>query len=243
MLNTIKSCTVIEVTNTSVGVGKTADDQIKILFKTILYAKWTENGIIEDFENYADSIYDYGDDYEYYKPGTSGYNAKYVRSGMTAIHRIGAKSEEQDFLLNYEKMLEIGKTYKLSFWVTTDKENTKATLSLVHEEFPDIFDNDLGVEEIKVLEGMKDGKWQLVEVTFTAKTKWIAIRTSGDASLFFDDAMILPTDEKVDVPSTNNNGTDNGFNIVPIIIIAAVVIILLIVGAIVAIIIIKKKKA
>jgi hypothetical protein len=90
---------------------------------------------------------------------------------------------------------------------------------------------------------MKVGEWQAVEVTFTAKTKWIAIRTSGDASLFFDDAMILPTDEKVDVPSTNNNDNGNDFNIVPIIIIAAVVVLLLIAGAIVAIIIIKKKKA
>ena len=213
-------------------------------FNTILYAKWTEDGIIEDFEDYSNSIYDYGDDYEYYKPGTSGYNAKYVRSGMAAIHRIGLKSAEQDFLLNYEKMLEVGKTYKLSFWVTTDKDNTKATLSLVHEEFPDVFDNDLGVQEIKVLEGMKDGEWQAVEVTFTAKTKWIAIRTSGDASLFFDDAMILPTDEEVDVPSTNNDADkDSGFNIVPIIIIAAAVVILLIAGAVVAIIIVKKKKA
>ena len=212
-------------------------------FDTILYAKWTENGIIEDFEDYPDSIYDYGDDYEYYKPGTAGYNAKYVKSGMAAMHRIGLKSEEQDFLLNYEEMLEIGKSYKLSFWVTTDKENTKATLSLVHEEFPDVFDNDLGVQEIKVLEGMKDGEWQAVEVIFTAKTKWVAIRTSGDASLFFDDAMIIPTDEQVDVPSTNNNSNDNDFNIVPIIIIAAVVVFLLIAGAVVAIIIVKKKKA
>ncbi|MBQ3057485.1 MAG: InlB B-repeat-containing protein [Clostridia bacterium] len=212
-------------------------------FDTILYAKWTENGIIEDFEDYPDSIYDYGDDYEYFKPGTAGYNAKYVKSGMAVMHRKGLKSEEQDFLLNYEEMLEIGKSYKLSFWVTTDKENTKATLSLVHEEFPDVFDNDLGVQEIKVLEGMKDGEWQEVEVTFTAKTKWVAIRTSGDASLFFDDVMIIPTDEQVDVPSTNNNDNGTDFNIVPIIIIAAVVVLLLIAGVVVAIIIVKKKKA
>ena len=135
-------------------------------------------------------------------------------------------------------MLEIGKTYKLTFWVTTDKADTKATLSIVHEEFPDVFDNDLGVQEIKVLKDMKDGEWQLVEATFVAKTKWLAIRTTGNASLYFDDVMMIPTDEKVDMPV--ENGT---FNIVPIIIIATIVVIVLIAGAIVAIIVIKKKKA
>ncbi len=206
-------------------------------FDTILYAKWTATGVIVDFEDYTDSIYDYGEDYEYYKPGVAGYDANYVKSGMASIHRIGAMSDAQDFLLNYEDMLEIGKTYKLTFWVTTDKADTKATLSLVHEEFPDVFDNDLGVQEIKVLEGMKDGEWQLVEATFVAKTKWLAIRSSGNASLYFDDVMMIPTDEKVDMPIKKEP-----FNFVPIVIIA-VVIIVLIVGAIVAIIIIKKKKA
>ena len=206
-------------------------------FDTILYANWTATGVIVDFEDYADSIYDYGEDYEYYKPGVAGYDANYVKSGMASIHRLGATSDEQDFLLNYEDMLEIGKTYKLSFWVTTDKADTKATLSLVHEEFPDVFDNDLGVQEIKVLEGMKAGEWQLVEVNFVAKTKWLAIRTSGNASLFFDDAMMIPTDEKVDMPIEKES-----FNFVPVVIIAVVVIVL-IAGAIIGIIVIKKKKA
>ena len=210
-------------------------------FDTILYAKWTAKGIIEDFEDYPDSVYDYGEDYEYYKPGTVGYNAKYVKNGMAAIHRIGAMENDQDFLLNYINMLEVGKKYKLSFWVTTDKADTKATLSIVHEQYPDVFDNDLGVEVIKTLEGMKDGEWQLVEYTFTAKTSWLAIRSTGNASLYFDNAMILPTDEVVDAPvNDGDNGSD--FNIVPIIVIASVII-LLIAGAVVAIIIVKKKKA
>lgn len=207
-------------------------------FDTILYAKWTAQGIIEDFEDYPDSIYDYGEDYEYYKPGVSGYDANYVKSGMAAIHRKGEASDSQDFLLNYENMLEIGRTYKLSFWVTTNKNDAKSTLSIVHEEFPDVFDNDLGVQEIKVLEGMKDGEWQLVEATFVAKTKWLAIRSTGNTSLYFDDVMILPTDEKVDIPAEKEP-----LNYVPIIIIAAVVLVVLILGVIIAIIIVKKKKA
>ncbi|MBR2488991.1 MAG: InlB B-repeat-containing protein, partial [Clostridia bacterium] len=57
-------------------------------FDQILYAKWTPLGIIQDFEDYENSPYDYGDDYEYYRPGTVGYDAEYVRSGMAAMHRI-----------------------------------------------------------------------------------------------------------------------------------------------------------
>lgn len=207
-------------------------------FDTILYAKWTATGVIVDFEDYANSIYDYGEDYEYYKPGVIGYDAKYVKSGLAAIHRKGETSDDQDFLINYEDMLEIGKTYKLSFWVTTDKADTKATLSLVHEEFPDVFDNDLGVQEIKVLEGTKDGEWQLVEATFVAKTKWVAIRTSGNASLYFEDVMMIPTDEKVDVP-VETHETSNSLTII-LIVVGAIV---LIAGAIAVIIVIKKKKA
>ena len=68
----------------------------------------------------------------------------------------------------------------------------------------------------------------------------LAIRSTGNASLYFDNAMILPTDEVVDAPvNDGDNGSD--FNIVPIIVIASVII-LLIAGAVVAIIIIVKKK-
>ena len=79
--------------------------------------------------------------------------------------------------------------------------------------------------------------WQLVEAKFVAKTKWLAIRTSGNASLYFDDAMMIPTDEKVDMPTVKEP-----FNFVPVVIIAVVVIVL-IAGAIIGIIVIKKKKA
>ncbi len=63
------------------------------------------------------------------------------------------------------------------------------------------------------------------------------IRTTGNASLYFDDAMMIPTDEKVDMPTVKEP-----FNFVPVVIIAVVVIVL-IAGAIIGIIVIKKKKA
>ena len=166
-------------------------------FDQMLYAKWIPLGIIEDFESYSNSVYDLGYDYEYYRPGTVGYDATYVKSGMAAIHRIGAESDSSDFLINYEDMLTVGKKYNMSFWVTTDKVDTSVKLSLVHEDWPDVFDSDSGVEKITELKQMKVGEWIKVEFTFIAQTKWVAIRSSGNASVFFEDVMILQDSDKI----------------------------------------------
>lgn len=206
-------------------------------FDQILYAKWTPLGIIQDFENYTNTPYDYSDDYEYYRPGTNGYNADFVRSGMSAMHRIGAEGAEGDFLINYEDMLKVGTQYKISFWVNTDADDTKADISIVHEDFPDVFDTDSGVEKITTLKGMKKGEWQEVEATFTAKTKWLAIRTSGNASIYFEDFMVIPTSESSEVSGNSANG-----NYLIFIIIGAAVVLLA--GAVVTtVLVIKKRKS
>ena len=166
-------------------------------FDQILYAKWIPLGVIQDFESYENSMYDLGMDYEYYRPGAVGYDAKYVRSGMASIHRIGAEDIDSDFLINYLDMLTVGKKYKLSFWVTTDVALTSIKLSLVHEEWPDVYASDLGVQTITELTEMNQGEWKKVEFTFIAQTRWIAIRTSGNASVFFDDFMIIAESDKI----------------------------------------------
>ena len=95
----------------------------------------------------------------------------------------------------YEDMLTVGKKYTLTIWTTTDKTGTQAELSLVHENWPDVYDTDSGVELIKTVT-LDEGEWQKIEYTFIAHTKWIALRTSGNASVFFDDIMVsLVSDE------------------------------------------------
>ncbi len=185
-------------------------------FDQILYAKWVPLGIIQDFEGYTNSVYDLGMDYEYYRPGTVGYNAKYVRSGMASVHRIGAEDRNSDVLLNYEEMLTVGKKYNMSFWVITDKEDTSVKLSLVHEDWPDVYDSDSGVEVIKELDFTRADEWNKVEFTFIARTQWIAIRTSGLASVFFDDFMIIPDSDKIypleDLESDDEDDNDDNVN-------------------------------
>lgn len=178
-------------------------------FNQILYAKWIPNGVTQDFEEYPDTMYDTGKDYEYYLPGTVGYNADYVRNGTASMHRIGNDPSDSDFLVMYENLLTVGKQYKMTFWVTTDTTGTSADLSLVHENWPDVYDSDSGVEFIKNVT-LQDGDWQKVEYTFIARSQWIAIRTSGNASVYFDDFMISAVSDKIYTVESTVNTDKNG---------------------------------
>ena len=200
-----------------------------------LFAKWIKNCVTQDFESYADSKYDIdpNGDYEYYKIGMANYDTNYIHGGSKSMHRIGNTDAEEDFLLNYEEKLVKGKVYKMTFWVCTDKDDTNATISLVHNSWPDINlsqEPAIGVEKIVTLNNMKDKEWQQCTFTFTANSEWISIRTTGNASLYFDDfflitdgteGKLLPTvqvdndNNSSDNSYSNNSNNSNSNNIVP----------------------------
>ena len=218
-------------------------------FDQILYAKWTPKGVIMDFEDYPNTMYDLGYDYEYFKPGAVGYDAKYVKSGMASMHRLGLEDRNSDFLVNYEDMLTVGKKYNMSFWVNTDTDGTDVTLSLVHENFPDVYDTDSGVEEITVLSDMKEGNWVKVEYTFIARTQWLAIRTSGNASVYFEDFMIIPESDEIhpleELPTNNAKAeekADDSNSGILWWIIGGISAVVLLAAAVITIILIKKRK-
>ncbi|MBP3390121.1 MAG: InlB B-repeat-containing protein, partial [Clostridia bacterium] len=167
-------------------------------FNIILYAKWSLNGLSQDFENYEDTVYDYHEGIEYYRPTTEGYTAKYVRSGAKSMHRIAGGSDYRDFLLFYNQELEIGKTYKMVYYTTTDMENAAIDVSLVHLDWPDVYTAANGIVPMGTIENLTDGKWVENTFTFVAKSKWIAIRTEGDASIYFDDFTLYSTSDKAD---------------------------------------------
>ena len=177
-------------------------------FNTILYAKWTLDGLSQDFEQYEDSIYDYHEDYEYYRPTSAGYSAKYVHGGGKSMHRLGLTDDAQDFLLFYNEELVIGKQYKIVFYTTTDKTGAEVDVSLVHLEWPDVYCDNIGVEEMGTIKNLVDGEWQEFTFTFTARSKWIAIRTSGSNSVYFDDFILFNKGDGVITPLANNKDTD-----------------------------------
>ncbi len=205
-------------------------------FNTILYAKWTLSGFIQDFELYEDSVYDYHEGYEYYRPTTPNYSADYVHGGGKSMHRVGGSDEALDFLLFYAEELEVGKTYKMSYYVTTDQEKASVDMSLVHLDWPDVYCDSKGVDTLSKLDNLKDGEWQECTYTFVAKSKWIAVRTSGKDSVYFDDFILYTTDDSANVGADLSGGFNSLWIIIAVS--AAVVVIL---GAGVTVFIIKKR--
>lgn len=171
-----------------------------------LYAGWESNGVTQNFEKYTDSIWDYDDtQWRLNKPGAKGgYKNAYVRNGSRSMHLLDTNTEPVDMLLNYEEMLEPGHAYTMTFWVATDKADNPATLlTLVHNEKPVYLDTQVAAENMAVVTGLKVGEWVQYSYSFTAQTKWVSIRATGNSSLYFDDIVI----GKID-------GTLNGGNLI-----------------------------
>ena len=161
-----------------------------------LYAGWSIDGIAQNFENYTDTIFDYnGDNWRLNKPGAKGgYKNAYVRNGGKSMRLLDTNTDFSDFLLNYEDMLKIGQTYKMTFWVATDKANNPDTvLKLVHNEYPEYNKSNAGVEEMLVVKGLTVGEWTQYSFEFKARTPWISIRAGANSSLYFDDILISET--------------------------------------------------
>ena len=160
-----------------------------------------------------------GSDYEYFRPGASGYNAKLTHGGYKSMHRLGESDEEQDVLLNYTDPLQIGQEYTIYFWICTDQENARLDVSLVHNTWPDIAEPIAGVEKMAEITDLEPEAWKQYSYTFTAKAEYVSIRTSGGVSAYLDDVMILATgalqpekqpDEQPDVSTPEVSGPDTG---------------------------------
>lgn len=158
-----------------------------------LYAGWKKNGIIQDFEDYLYSMYDCDlTRWNYNKPGSrGGYKVDYVHTGTKSMQLLNNSAEDADLLINYEEWLTPGEEYVISFWVATDAPSN-ATMSLVHNNHPDYLNTEVSSEPMVTLTGLAAGQWKQYSYTFTAKTNWISIRSTGNTSLYIDDVIISP---------------------------------------------------
>ena len=132
------------------------------------------------------------------------------------------------------------------FYTTTDQDTASTKLSLVHLDWPDVYNDSVAVESIGTIESIVNGEWVEHTFTFTAKSKWIALRTEGEDSVFFDDFTLYNTTDKADTNTdadTNSNASnDNKGNNTLLIVIIAVAAVLLVGGAAAAVVIIRKRK-
>ena len=107
---------------------------------------------------------------------------------------LDTNTDFSDFLVNYEDMLKIGQTYKMTFWVATDKaDNPDTILKLVHNEYPEYNKSNAGFEQMLTVTGLTVGEWKQYSYEFTARTPWISIRAGAGSSLYFDDILISET--------------------------------------------------
>ncbi len=175
-----------------------------------LFAGWESLGVIQDFENYTDTLWDYDTEcWTLNRPGVKGgYKNDYVRTGAKSMHLLDTNTQATDCLLNYEEMLVPGTSYTMTFWVTTDKADNPATLiSLVHNSKPDYLDTAVAMEDVAVVTGLKVGEWTQYSYSFTAKTKWVSLRASGNSSLWFDDIVMAALDAPVQGGNLVNLGS------------------------------------
>ena len=170
-----------------------------------MFAKWDVKTITQDFETYPYSDEGFeglGLDYERYRPGSLGFDFKYVRDGLTSIHRKGTDADvgESDFAILQDDMepLEIGREYTLSFWVYVESVgNASDKIKLAHTDYLDVDEPIYYLEDICTLGSLKTGEWQEVTIKFTANAYYIALRTPGMSSMYFDLFKIVPSSSAI----------------------------------------------
>ena len=87
--------------------------------------------------------------------------------------------------------LTVGETYTLSFYVKpTSIGDANGTISLLEmATFTGINQGTIGDVVAKVSD-LKEGEWNLVTFTFTAKSEFIGISTTASNDMYFDDLTV-----------------------------------------------------
>ena len=179
-----------------------------------LFAKWIDSAAFrQDFEDYAFSYAGeegLGKDHELYRPGVSGYDSEYVYGGGRSIHRIGELDEASEFqIFNADSTpLETGKNYRLRAMVYVDKASS-GNIQLVSSDRVKLSKKTTVVANVVDVTKLSKGEWLEVTVDFTARGKYLLIRTPGLTDMYFDDISIfkLPDGAEIPAPAVSDNQT------------------------------------
>ncbi len=157
-----------------------------------IYAKFEMDGHENGFEGKMYDDYDVIGGAYYHKPGIEGYNPKYINGGLRSMGA-DCDSEYGDpmFFLNYTYPLEVGNTYDVNFWVTTNNPDSKAQIQFVQGNYPDANDEMVGYNVGVEIENLTPAEWTQYRVRITANAPYLFVRAVGEGQLFFDDFQIV----------------------------------------------------
>lgn len=172
----------------------------------VIYADWVQRGFTQGFEDVADPTYDFNEGTENFRPGSKGYNPRYIHGGMKNMCSIPDSAVESIFLLNYKNPLEIGKEYDVNFWVFVKNEEPTGTVQFLHALHPQYDSPFVGYEEVIDLSEAKTGVWVEYRATIIANAPYLLIKTAQGNEVYYDDFQVVPTGEEGEV------GKIDGFN-------------------------------
>ncbi len=172
-----------------------------------IYAKWTKLKQVQNFDdtyNHTGVSLGYDLDVEIYDTTAGTNSVKNAISKPNSMHRIGKKNLKKGFVLFDGSMEALipNQTYKISFAVKVDKANMPETdieiaqtramgyaWACDDENYPIITVGEL-----------PEGEWIRVSYIMTVYEKYLAMFTSGNNSIYFDDFAIewVPEDAQFD---------------------------------------------
>ena len=218
-------------------------------FDITLYAKWISLSIEQNFESYPNTEWDRTDGIEYYKPGVLGYSPKNVHDGSKSLHLLSDNSGDETFLVFDDEKLEVGKQYRITYWVLSDSNNSKGDLNLIHSNNPDIWEEKIGYEKIASLNELQSNNWTQLSYTFTANGEYIMIEAVDSDSIYFDSVKVTLLNENGEMGNlkqlsgnVNSQKTEKNANKNTVLVcVVSLGVLVAICGALCAVIFIKKK--
>ena len=213
-----------------------------------LYANWTEVGFSNNFDNAIDEQYDINEGIEVFKPGIANYDTKYVHSGWRSLHTLADSKVDPRFLMFYDKALEVGREYQITFWMTTDQAEANGKVYFEHSNYADVNAPIIGYEEVATY-SLKNAEWKQFTVTVVANAACLNVRVDKGVSVYFEDFVIVPTGAMGEVGNLigyNPNGVSGepGAGLAPwlIALIACGGVVILGGGAVGTVLLIRRKK-
>lgn len=160
-----------------------------------VYAKWQLGKFNESFEDYPANtkLAGVAGAYSFYNSKTAGYDKANAHDGETSLFRSGTSAGVKSFtcMRTADLALNVGDTYTIEIWVKpTSVGDANGTISMIDMAKFTSKDSPLASYELAKIGDLKEGEWNKITYTFTAKAEFVGISTTADNDMYIDDITI-----------------------------------------------------